>query len=34
MATLQDQQAAPFVPVWALGVYSIFFLVPVAVIRW
>ncbi len=34
MAPLQEQQAAPFAPVWALGVYSIFFLVPLAVVRW
>ncbi len=34
MAPLQEQQAAPFAPLWALGVYSIFFFVPVATVRW
>lgn len=33
MAPLADQQAAPFVPVWAFGVFSIFFFVPVKIIR-
>ncbi|HXO22699.1 MAG TPA: hypothetical protein VOA87_22490 [Thermoanaerobaculia bacterium] len=31
MAPLGDQQAAPLVPVYALGVFSVFFLVPVTV---
>jgi hypothetical protein len=34
MASLPEQRAAPFAPLWALGVYSIFFFVPLAVIRW
>ena len=34
MAPVYEQQAAPFAPLWALGVYSVFFLVPLAVIRW
>lgn len=29
MAPLAEQRAAPFVPLYALGVYAIFFLVPV-----
>jgi hypothetical protein len=29
MATLQDQAAAPFVPLWGFGVFSALFLVPV-----
>jgi hypothetical protein len=33
MAPLAAQQAAPLVPVWAFGVFSIFFLVPVKLIR-
>lgn len=33
MAPVADQQAAPLVPVWAFGVFSIFFLVPVKLIR-
>lgn len=33
MAPLLDQRAAPFVPLWAFGVYTIFFLVPVLVRR-
>jgi hypothetical protein len=30
MAPLASQHAAPLVPVWALGVYSLFFFVPVS----
>jgi len=30
MAPLHNQQAAPLVPVWALGVFSLFFFVPVS----
>lgn len=33
MAPVADQHAAPLVPVWAFGVFSIFFLVPVTIIR-
>ena len=29
MAPYPDQQAAPFVPLWAFGVFSVLFLVPV-----
>jgi hypothetical protein len=33
MAPLADQRAAPLVPLWAFGVYTVFFLVPVLVRR-
>jgi hypothetical protein len=33
MASTADQQAAPLVPLYAFGVFSIFFLVPVKIIR-
>jgi len=33
MAPLVDQRAAPLVPLWAFGVYTVFFLVPVWVQR-
>jgi hypothetical protein len=33
MASAADQQAAPLVPLYAFGVFSIFFLVPVKIIR-
>lgn len=33
MAPMESQQAAPLVPLWAFGVFSIFFLVPVKLIR-
>lgn len=29
MATIADQRAAPFVPLWGLGVYAIFFITAV-----
>ncbi len=33
LAPLADQRAAPLVPLWAFGVYTVFFLVPVLVRR-
>jgi hypothetical protein len=30
MAPLADQRAAPLVPLWAFAVYTVFFLVPIA----
>jgi hypothetical protein len=33
MAPALDQRAAPLVPLWAFGVYTVFFLVPVLVRR-